>query len=106
MSRIAETQQNDGATAVRLEIRSGASLHWQRWEQDFIVFDAGSGHTHQLDALTASALLAIEESSSSTDVLMAWLVVDLSLPVEALQLALPTVIEQLRSVGLIDIISE
>ena len=37
-----------------------ASLHWRQWEGEWVVFDEGSGQTHQMDTLTATALMAVD----------------------------------------------
>lgn len=71
-----------------------------------MVFDDASGQTHQLDTLTARTLLAIEEAPRSIEVLMTDLATDLPLTIGTLESTLPAIIEQLRSVGLIDIIAE
>lgn len=39
------------------------SLHWRRWDDDFVVFDVGSGQTHQLPAYTAATLMMLELNS-------------------------------------------
>lgn len=36
------------------------ALHWRRWDDEFVVFDVGSGQTHQLPALTAATLMMLE----------------------------------------------
>jgi PqqD family protein of HPr-rel-A system len=35
-------------------------LSWKRWEEEWVVFDSGSGQTHLMDALTAATLMTIE----------------------------------------------
>jgi hypothetical protein len=37
-----------------------ASLHWRDWDGKWVVFDEGSGQTHQMDTLTATALMVID----------------------------------------------
>ncbi len=40
------------------------ALHWRRWDDEFVVFDVGSGQTHQLPALTAATLMMLELNSN------------------------------------------
>jgi PqqD family protein of HPr-rel-A system len=40
-------------------------LHWHALEEDYIVFDETSGQTHQLDAIRAFVLSALQESDLS-----------------------------------------
>ncbi len=40
---------------------AGAELLWQTWDDEVIVFNAASGQTHLLDALSAAALREIEK---------------------------------------------
>ncbi len=90
----------------RLRLRPVTILHWRRWGSDYVVFDGASGRTHQLDALTAGALLAIEESPKSLAVLAEQLSAELSLDRDALVATLPGIVEQLTLVGLIETTSE
>ena len=39
------------------------ALHWRRWDDEFVVFDVGSGQTHQLAPYTAATLLMLELNS-------------------------------------------
>lgn len=42
--------------------RAAVSLHWVRWDDEYVVFEEASGQTHQLDAVRAFILniLAVE----------------------------------------------
>lgn len=39
-----------------------ASLHWRRWDDEWVVFDVGSGQTHQMDTLTAVTLMVVDDT--------------------------------------------
>lgn len=41
------------------------SLHWRRWDDEFVLFDVGSGQTHLLPALTAATLMMLELASNN-----------------------------------------
>ncbi len=47
---------------VNWQLAEGCRLHWKAWDQEFVVFDEGSGDTHLLDPLAAEVLKALEES--------------------------------------------
>jgi PqqD family protein of HPr-rel-A system len=54
---------------VRYFLRSSTSLHWAAWNDEYVVFDEASGHTHQLDAIRAYVLhLLCEEPRSFSEV--------------------------------------
>ncbi len=36
------------------------SLHWRNWDDEWVVFDSGSGQTHKVDHLAAAILTLIE----------------------------------------------
>lgn len=42
-----------------------SDLHWRRWDDDWVVFDAGSGQTHRMDTLSAVVLLVLEDIESA-----------------------------------------
>lgn len=67
------------------------------------MFDAGSGQTHLMDALTAATLMLIEASPVDLNGLASRLSEELLLPGnQALQDALGVVLERLASAGLIE----
>lgn len=37
-----------------------SALHYRRWGDQWVVFDAGSGQTHEIDSITAVALMHCE----------------------------------------------
>ena len=42
-----------------------AKLHWQKWEGEYIVYNATSGNTHLLNATAAQALKMLERKPAS-----------------------------------------
>ena len=79
------------------------SLHWRCWDNEWLVFDVGSGLTHQLDTLTAVTLLTIEAGSIELSPLVQKISDELQLPVgNELSNALSPIIERLIAVGLIE----
>jgi len=45
-------------------------LLWREWEGESVVFNSGSGQTHFLNAVSAEALRAMEETSMTTAALV------------------------------------
>ena len=44
---------------------SGSLLRWRSWDDEFIVYDSGSGQTHLLDPIAAETLKILEGVSAS-----------------------------------------
>jgi PqqD family protein of HPr-rel-A system len=49
----------------RWQLSPLVSLHLRHWNDEWAVFDAGSGQTHLVDTLTAMALIVLESGASS-----------------------------------------
>jgi len=49
----------------RWKVPSGFSLHWQSWDDEFVVYNSGSGDTHLLDVVAAEALQSLERESAN-----------------------------------------
>jgi len=47
-------------------VRGSSQCHWRSWNDEFIVYHAGSGDTHQLDSMTAEALKSLAHEPAST----------------------------------------
>jgi PqqD family protein of HPr-rel-A system len=78
-------------------------LHWRRWDDEFVVFDLGSGETHLFDALTAAALMCFDSGPLDLDGLTAQIAAELALPRdEGLSPALSELIEGLSRLGLVE----
>lgn len=79
------------------------SLHWRCWNDEWAVFDVGSGQTHQLDTLTAVTLMMIETAVLDHSELMSGVAKELLIPTDAeLSDALNGVLERLVTAGLIE----
>lgn len=80
-----------------------ASLHWRRWDSEWVVFDVGSGQTHQMDTLTAATLMMIESGIVDSSGLLSAVAEELLLPNDSeLLIAVTDVLEKLTMVGLIE----
>ena len=85
------------------QINALVTLHWRDWNGEWVVFDVGSGQTHQMDTLTATVLMLLEVAPA-IEFELATLTADaLSLPNDhALSSALSGILEGLRAAGLIE----
>lgn len=80
-----------------------AVLHWRRFEDEWVVFDSGSGDTHRLDIVSAAALMCLESEPNDLGGLLAVLASELDLPVEeGLSSKLESLLQQLSILGLIE----
>lgn len=78
-------------------------LHWRQFGDDWVVFEALSGQTHQMAGVTAAVLMCYETGPPlSTAALMADLCADFGITLDAAQ-AVPVlaVVDQLAALGLI-----
>lgn len=83
-----------------------ASLHWRCWEEQWVVFDAGSGQTHCIDALTAAILSRIEREPADTEALIASATQESGINNHAVwSKALNPVLDRLVDSGLIELIT-
>ncbi len=79
------------------------ALHWRHWDDEWVVFDAGSGQTHQMDTLTAVTLMVIEATPMPLADLVSQIAQELQLPNEReLDLVLSGIVQRLASAGLIE----
>ena len=56
------------------------ALHWLEWDDEWTVFDVGAGQTHQMNTLTAAALMTLESSPLSLSQLATEVSADLLIP--------------------------
>jgi PqqD family protein of HPr-rel-A system len=91
---------------VLLQLNRAVDLHWRHWDSDWVVFDATSGHTHQMDELTACALLCIEEAPLAEEALAGELAAAVAVDGDAVKLALQPVLERLIGLGLVETMVE
>ena len=54
-------------------------LHWRCWDNEWVVYNQGSGDTHLLDTFTACTLMALEEEAATPAQLLVHLLAQLDL---------------------------
>ena len=81
-------------------------LHWRHWNSEWVVFDVASGNTHQLDELTACALLCLEEGQLLAELLVTEVAAATHLPEEAIEPVLRGAMVQLTQLGLVENVPE
>ncbi len=52
--------------ALPWRARASSQLHWRSWGDEFVVYHAGSGDTHQLDPIAAELLKSLAQEPAST----------------------------------------
>ncbi len=83
-------------------LNSLSVLHWRRWGEDWVVFDAASGMTHRLDTLGATTLLMLQEFDADIAQLENQLAEELQIDNRAaLRPMLETVLRRLQGADLI-----
>lgn len=79
------------------------TLHWRCWDNEWAVFDVGSGQTHQMDTLTAVTLMIVEASPVDLHELVSRVADELLVPGQTeLSSALSGILERLVAAGLIE----
>jgi PqqD family protein of HPr-rel-A system len=79
------------------------ALHWRRWGDDWVVFDAGSGQTHQMDMLTAVTLMCIEAGPTDLIGLVEQVAGEFDLPLAEIKLdVLTDLVKKFNALGLIE----
>lgn len=78
-------------------------LHWRPFGDEWVLFEALSGHTHQMDTLTAATLMMFGTHSVQLPELVSQLAEELELPADPeLSTAVSSVLERLAVAGLIE----
>lgn len=91
--------------ARRWRVNRHSHLHWRRLDDDWVVFDSGSGDTHHLDAVSAAALMCFEAEPHDLGSVIGVLASELDLPIEeSLSTKLEDLLEQLSSLDLIELV--
>ena len=49
---------------ARWKVNSEFPLRWRSWDDEFVVYNSGSGDTHLLDPVAAEALQNLEQESA------------------------------------------
>lgn len=84
-------------------LNSLASLHWRCWNDEWAVFNVGSGQTHQMDTLTAVTLMMVEASPVDSSELVSRVAEELLIPGnQELSDVLNGILDRLATAGLIE----
>lgn len=99
--------QTRSGVVVMWRLKRLASLHWRCWDEEWVLYNQGSGDTHVLDAFTALTLMALEEGPANSTQLLTHLGAHLAgandgAKAAAAQEKMQTVLQQLERVGLIE----
>lgn len=81
-------------------------LHWRQLDDAWVVFDEASGDTHQISALGVSVLGLLADGARSRQELENEIVDATSAPAGEVASALESVVEQFKSLGLIETTTE
>lgn len=85
----------------RLNPASG--LHWRCWDNEWVLFDQGSGQTHLINPISAATLMQFEGQFLSIDQLLDRVATDMSLTTSPeLASAVSLAVEQLVGLGLLE----
>jgi len=85
----------------RLNPRS--SLHYRHWGNEWVVFDVGSGQTHEMDTMSAVSLMHCENGWISLPDIVKGLMTDLDLSSPAeLTDSLAPLLNQFTKLGLLE----
>jgi PqqD family protein of HPr-rel-A system len=85
------------------ELAEGCRLHWIFWDDEYVVFDEGSGDTHLLDVLSGEVLKVLEQSPGFEQVLTERVAARLGLVLDVhLQRRVREAIEKFRDAGLVE----
>jgi PqqD family protein of HPr-rel-A system len=84
-------------------------LHWRCWDNEWVVYNQGSGDTHLLDTVTAYTLMALEEGAATPAQLLMQLDLSQGIGLErsaeqpqTVEAHLVAVLQQLEQAGLIE----
>jgi PqqD family protein of HPr-rel-A system len=91
---------------VFFRLNPAIGLHWRHWNFEWVVFDVASGNTHQLDELTACALLCLEEAPLHAELLVTEVAAATHLTEVAIEPFLRGAMDQLTQLGLIENVPE
>jgi PqqD family protein of HPr-rel-A system len=93
----------DSASDLEWALAEGSRLHWVFWDDEYVVFDEGSGDTHLLDFLTAEVLKVLEQSRGDVPALVGRVAARLDLDPDAdLERRIREAIERFREAGLVE----
>ena len=92
--------------APALRLNPATHLRWREFDGEWVVYDAGSGQTHHLDAFSATVLTLIESAPLSEGQLLATLAEHLGAADPGpLPATLSSILQQLEALGLIELVA-
>ena len=90
-------------TALTWALNPTSGLHWRCWDDEWVVFDQGSGQTHLMRPLQAATLMQFGAQPLSFEQLLDKVAADMpSLPPSDLASAVSLAIDQLVGLGLLE----
>lgn len=88
-------------------LNPASSVHYRHWGNDWVVFDVGSGQTHEMDSISAVALMYCENGWIRLPEIAAGVMSDLQLPkATCLSDALLRLLNQFTRQGLLEQMTE
>lgn len=89
-----------------LRLTALTQLHWRRWNDEWTVFDVGSGQTHLMDTLTAVTLMFLEKNAMDEDELISLIAQKFLFPLDIkLSNTIKDIIERLINIDLVESVS-
>jgi PqqD family protein of HPr-rel-A system len=90
-----------------LRLNPLSELSWRCFDDEWAVFDAGSGQTHQLDAVRAAVLTTIESSPVAAQELRARLQAEFGFSANAeLSNSIDAMLQEFIAIGLVELTPE
>ena len=88
-------------------LNPATSLHWATWDDEYVVFDEGSGRTHQMDSVRAFVLNSLYEGVQNFDKLLSELtsIPSLTHDFHLIEL-LEAILNEFRTHGLVEVTNE
>jgi len=88
---------------VLWQISEGSRLSWKLWDDEYVVFDHGSGNTHFLDLFSGEILRELEAGSADAEELARRLASDLdAAPEQDLAARIQDTLARLERAGLVE----
>ncbi len=92
-----------GPRRVAWKLSGGSSLLWRRWNDEYVVHNAGSGDTHLLDLLAGEVLKQLEASSADAQELTQRVAAAVELPADVVLVQhIERLLADFDQLGLID----
>ena len=78
-----------------------SSLHYRHWGNEWAVFDLGSGQTHEMDTVSAVALMYCENGWIASPQIIDGVMADLELPPDTI-IHIEDLLTQFANIGLLE----